>query len=115
MHEITLINKIIKIALENATANSAKKILKIRIEIGALADYEEKWMNRYFKSLAKDTIAENAKLEITQKKLFKRCAECNSVSETKFSKHGKLICPQCKSSCTIIGDSKYKIIDMEIR
>ncbi|MCP4622321.1 MAG: hydrogenase maturation nickel metallochaperone HypA, partial [bacterium] len=66
MHELQVTEKILNIALKHAAPERVKKIVKIYLEIGELAELEDEWIQNYFDYLSKDTLAEDAKLIITR-------------------------------------------------
>ena len=64
MHETHLIEPIIKGIQEHAKKEGAKTVSKVRIKIGEFTGIKEDSFRETFKVLAKNTILENAKLEI---------------------------------------------------
>jgi len=65
MHETHMIEPIIKGISEHAKKEGAKKVTSIRLKIGMLTGVREESFRETFKILAKGTVAEKAKLEIT--------------------------------------------------
>ncbi len=65
MHESHLIQPIIKGISEHAKKEGAKTVMKIRLKVGELTGVKEGSFKETFKVLAKDTILENAELELT--------------------------------------------------
>ncbi len=64
MHELSLMQNILDIALEYAAKYNAKKITKINLEVGELAGIIPEWMQNYFDFVTEGTIAEKAELII---------------------------------------------------
>ncbi|MCD5396392.1 MAG: hydrogenase maturation nickel metallochaperone HypA [Candidatus Pacebacteria bacterium] len=68
MHDLHLADKILKTALEYAQKNGLKKITSIKIELGDIVEHGERILPENlefnFQLLAKNTIAQNAKLKI---------------------------------------------------
>ena len=65
MHESHLIQPIIKGISEHAQKEGAKTVSKVQLKVGALTGVKEDTFKETFSVLAKGTILENAKLEIT--------------------------------------------------
>jgi len=65
MHETHLIEPIIKGLAEHAREEGAKSVTKIHIKVGQLTGIKEESFRETFGVLAKGTILENAKLELT--------------------------------------------------
>ena len=65
MHESHLIQPVIKGICAHAQKEGAKSVSKVRLKVGALTGIKEDSFKETFAVLAKGTILENAKLEIT--------------------------------------------------
>ena len=64
MHETHLIEPIIKGIAEHAKKEGAKAVTKICIKVGQLTGVKEESFKETFSVLSKNTLLENAKLEI---------------------------------------------------
>jgi len=65
MHETHLIEPIIKGISEHAKKEGAKTVSKVMLKVGQLTGVKEESFRETFFSLAKGTILEGAKLELT--------------------------------------------------
>lgn len=65
MHETHLIEPIIKGLEEHARKEGAKSVSKIHIKVGQLTGIKEESFRETFGVLAKGTMLENAKVELT--------------------------------------------------
>jgi hydrogenase nickel incorporation protein HypA/HybF len=106
MHELSVTESILKIALENATANQAKKVTDIHLVIGQLASIVDDSVQFYWDFVSEDTICQNAKLHFTRIPAVMKCSDClneYSIQEKLFN------CPNCSSYKTIIikGEEFY--------
>ncbi len=93
MHEMSLAQNILDIVLSTATQNNVKKVIKINIRAGALRGIVPEQLEFCFGFVAKDTIVEEAKLEIETLPIIGKCKQCQhefSVEEFRF------ICPECE-------------------
>ena len=86
MHEFTVVNQIFKKCLEVARLNNATSISEINLEVGDFALIVEIYAQQAFDVLKKDTIAENARLNIKRTLGVIHCNSCQQNSEIWFSK-----------------------------
>jgi hydrogenase nickel incorporation protein HypA/HybF len=86
MHEFSLVNQIFRTCLEVARKNNAKSISEINLEIGDFALIVEIYAQQAFDTLKKDTIAENAVLNIKRTPGVLHCNSCQQKSEIWFDK-----------------------------
>ena len=77
MHELSITQNILSIALEQAKATQASKITKIYLTIGKLTGIVDDCVKFYFELLSKDTIASEAELSFQQPVTSLRCRNCN--------------------------------------
>ena len=93
MHELSITQSILSIALEKAKEASAKKITKINLTIGELSGVVDECVQFYFDLLSKDTIAAEASLSFHRPPTKLRCRSCN----TTFSPDNlNWACPNCR-------------------
>jgi hydrogenase nickel incorporation protein HypA/HybF len=93
MHELSITQSILSIALEQAKAVQASKITKINLTIGELSGIVDECVQFYFQVLSKDTIAAGASLEFNLPATKLRCLNCQTI----FSPDDLLwACPNCK-------------------
>lgn len=81
MHEATLAESILKIALNIAAENNSKKISAVGLKIGKLAGVEIEALRMSFEILARDTIAENSALKINHVPCVAKCNKCEKIFE----------------------------------
>ena len=100
MHELSVTQGLLKICLEEGKKHNIKKIKDINIKVGELTDLVPNCISYYFNIISKDTIAENAKINIDRIEVEIKCNVCGY-----FGKLGKnnYLCPSCKGN-------KYEII-----
>ncbi|MFC2065416.1 hydrogenase maturation nickel metallochaperone HypA, partial [Chloroflexota bacterium] len=94
MHELSVAQSILKIALDNAEKAQAKKIISINLVIGQLASIVDDSINFYWDIISDETIAKGAKLVIQRIPVGMRCYDCGkdySPGEDSFD------CPDCSS------------------
>ena len=94
MHELSVAQSILKIALDNAEKAKAKQIKSINLVIGQLASIVDDSINFYWDIISDETIAKGATLVIHRIPVGMRCYDCGKVfspGEDSFD------CPDCSS------------------
>lgn len=92
MHELSITQSILNIALDSAEKAKAKKINKIKIAVGEMTGYLPSCVQDYFDIISKGTIAENAELEFMKIPPLAKCLDC----EKETSLDGfKFVCTHC--------------------
>ena len=107
MNELSIIESIVKIALQRAEKAHAKRITNVYLVVGELSSMDTTSIQKHWRSIAKDTVAEKAKLHIRHVPAELQCMAC-------FHKYhptgGKLICPKCGSvGAKIISGEEFTI------
>lgn len=79
MHEFSITQSILSIALEKAGAVDAGKITRINLVTGELSGIVDESVEFYFDFLRRDTIAAEASLSFRHPPLQLRCRNCGTV------------------------------------
>jgi hydrogenase nickel incorporation protein HypA/HybF len=112
MHEQSIVESLLALALKNAEKAKASKILRIYLVVGELSGVLEEAVNFYFGFLSRDTIAAQASLFFMHTPAQLRCRNCNTVFLLeKLDFH----CPNCKEQqVEIISGRELYIDSMEV-
>jgi hydrogenase nickel incorporation protein HypA/HybF len=112
MHEQSIVESLLKMALENAESNNAKKIVTINVVIGALAGAVDESMEFYFNFLRNNTIASEATLSFRHIPASFHCRKCKKD----FTAEGMdFRCPKCKQTdVDIIGGRELFLQSLEV-
>ncbi len=114
MHELPVINSILKVVLKHAAAHNVSKVMAVHLEVGELSDLEDKWMQQYFEHLAKDSVAQGAVLKIERTPVVMECLECGRSYEINLKEDPSQDCPDCKSGkVKLISGKNYMIKNLE--
>jgi len=114
MHELPVTKSIYSIAWKYARKNRVKRVISINLEIGALSDLENVWIQRYFDHLSKGTIIEGARLNITRVPAVFRCNHCLHNFNIGSILLDELSCQYCHSkNINLISGKEYTVINME--
>lgn len=93
MHELSITQSVLSIALEKAKVAQAGKITKINLTIGELSGIVDDCVQFYFDIISKDTIAAEASLSFNRLQTKLRCHNC----ATTFSPNNlDWACPSCR-------------------
>jgi hydrogenase nickel incorporation protein HypA/HybF len=115
MHELQVTQRILDIVLRHAEANGVNKVISIKLEIGELSDLESEWVQKYFDHLSKDTLAEQAKLEIERTPVVMKCDDCSHSFKVDIKDNKEIQCPECAGKkCTLVSGREYYIKDMKV-
>ena len=101
MHELTIAQSIIEIAIEYLDKPDVNQIHEVEIEIGSLSGVVREALEFGLDSLIKGTRLENTKISFCQVTGIATCLSCQKQFETDDL---LMICPFC-------GGLHYKIID----
>ncbi len=114
MHELSVTQSILEIALDYANRNQATKIVEIHLQIGQVTDFDDEWIQRYFDFVSKGTIAEGAKLRITRIPAQLQCQTCSFIFPLDRSTWDSQ-CPSCQSKDTqLISGREFRIEALEV-
>jgi len=95
MHELSVTESILEIALRHAEKANAQRITDLYLVIGQLSSIVDDSVEFYWDIIAKETIAAGANLHFKRLPTEVLCLVC----ENRFSpNNGDYTCPQCRSS-----------------
>jgi hydrogenase nickel incorporation protein HypA/HybF len=111
MHEQSIVDNLMTIALDSAEKAKATKIHKINVVVGELSGAVDESMNFYFAFMRENTIAAEAELVFTHKPAVLQCRKCkvNFTAEKMDFR-----CPQChEPQVEIIGGKELYVESIE--
>ena len=94
MHELTVVQQIVKIADETVLREQASKVLNITLEIGECSGIEMSAFDFAWPIAVRDSLLEFTDLKVIHRKARAKCGQC-STSFTKRRPYDP--CPQCGS------------------
>ena len=113
MHEASVTEALVKLVLESAAKEGAKKVSAINLVVGETTGYMKESLDFYFRIFSKGSILEGAALNVDYVKAKIKCPACGLLFERKrFS----FDCPQCGAQgvMTSFGNEFYiDTIDIE--
>ena len=112
MHEFSITESILNLALEKANEAGASKITGINLVIGEMSGIVSDCVQFYFEALSRDTIASGAKLSFETKPTRVRCQKCQSAFTPK---DGDWSCPECHElSIEIVSGRECQMDSIEV-
>jgi len=106
MHELSVTESILELALENARKADASKVTSINLVIGQLSSIVDDSIQFYWDTISEDTICQGAKLSFDRIPAVLKCQDC----QKEFTIDQELTaCPNCGSyrSLIIHGEEFY--------
>ena len=95
MHELSVTESILEIALRHATNAKAENITDLYLVIGQLSSIVDDSVEFYWDIISKDTIAAGASLHFKRVPTEVLCLACQNRYNPD---HGNFFCPKCNSS-----------------
>lgn len=112
MHELSVVQDILSIALRHAHAQKAQRITDIHIVVGQWASIVDDSVQFYWDIVSQNTIAEGATLHFCRIAATMRCLDCN---QTYTPGVDDLFCPSCHGRhTTLIQGSEFYLESIEI-
>jgi len=113
MHELSITQQILSIALKHGEKAQAKKITGLYLVIGQLSSIVDDSVQFYWDMIAEDTICEGATLHFQR---IDAVLECRDCKEQFLLEDGALTsCPHCDSiSVSVIKGKEFRLDSIEI-
>lgn len=112
MHEMSLAESVREIVDEAARANGARRVTRVRLEIGKLAQVEIEAMRFAFDIVKRGSLAQGAQLDIVEPDGTAWCMPC--AAPVAIAQRGDA-CPQCGSyQLQVTGGDRMRVMDIEI-
>jgi len=112
MHELPVTESILEIALRHAGEARTKRITDLYLVIGQLSSIVDDSIQFYWDIIARDTIAEGARLHFRRIRTRMKCQECNLEYEPQNS---EFACPECSSyRVQIVAGNEFFMDSIEV-
>ncbi len=113
MHELSVTESLLKIALQHAEKANAKRITDLHIVIGDFASMVDDSIQFYWEIIAKDTIAEHATLHFRRVPAELQCITC---FEKYHPTDRELVCPKCNSvGAKILAGEEFALESIDVQ
>jgi hydrogenase nickel incorporation protein HypA/HybF len=112
MHELSIAKSVIQIIENSVESDFNKKITKVHLNIGKLSGIEIDALTFSFSIIKKNTILENAEMEINQINGMAKCRKCGINFE--LNSFGNP-CPKCNDyAIDILQGKEMKVTQISI-
>jgi len=112
MHELSIAMGIVKIAEDETKKAKATEVSKIELIVGVLSGVEVDSLEFVWSSAVKDSVLENAELEIIKIGGKGKCADCDAEFEMENIYD---VCPKCSSNFKgILQGKELKVKALEV-
>jgi hydrogenase nickel incorporation protein HypA/HybF len=109
MHELSVASAVLNTATKHA-ANRPVSVVSLRV--GRLRQVVPDSLRFYFEIVARDTVCEHARLELTQIEARLRCSACGREWEPIFP---AFRCPDCASAgVTVLAGEEFEVDYIEV-
>lgn len=112
MHELSVTQNILDIALRHAQTSEATKITDIYLVIGQLSSFVDDAIQFYWNLIAEGTIAQDASLHFERVLAEMHCDDCGqdyTLTESEF------VCPSCQSTnVTVTAGREFYVDSIEV-
>ena len=112
MHELSITQSILEIALRHAERAGARRILRLNLVIGELSSIVDDAVQFYWNIVSQGTIAEGAVLHFERVPGTLRCLDCDHL----FPLNGRdYTCPACGAMRVVVaGGDEFRLESIEV-
>ncbi len=112
MHELSVTQNILKIALRHAQQAGAVRIREINLVIGELSSIVDDSVQFYWDIISEGTIAQGAVLHFERIPAQLRCRECGQAFALSRDDY---VCPACGSfAVSVVGGDEFYLDSIEV-
>lgn len=111
MHELSITQGILEIALRHAEQAEAHRIIRLNLVIGELSSIVDDSVQFYWDIISRDTIAERSELHFKRTPGTLRCLVCGHT----FPLGGQYVCPECDGKQVVAaGGDEFRLESIEV-
>nr|HID14164.1 hydrogenase maturation nickel metallochaperone HypA [Anaerolineae bacterium] len=112
MHELSVTQSLLEIALRHAERAGARRITRLNLVIGELTSIVDDSVQFYWDIVSRDTIAEGAQLHFERTPGILRCLGCGHT----FPLNGRdYACPACgERQVVAVGGDDFRLESIEV-
>jgi len=112
MHEMSLCESVLSILEDNASSRGFDRVKVVWLEIGVLSGVEPDAMRFCFDAVVRNTLADQARLEIIEVPGEAWCMQCSKAVRIKQRFDA---CPECGGyQLQVVGGEEMKIKELEV-
>ena len=116
MHEMSLVRNIVDIVLDQVREIDVTRVTKVKLGIGQLRDVVDEYVPGLFRLIAKNTVAQDAAVEIIRVPPTARCSGCGFVVELDPTGATAPVCPRCGATTgfSLMSGREFMVLDIEV-
>ena len=112
MHEMALAEGVLQIIEDSARTQNFRRVRTVWLEIGQLAGVEVEAMRFCFEAVVRDSMAQDARLEIIETPGQAWCMQC---SDTVFVQALYDVCPKCGGhQLQVTGGNEMRVKELDV-
>lgn len=112
MHELSITESLLGIALRHAREADADRIVRLNVVIGELSSIVDESVQFYWDIVSEGTMAEGAELHFERVEGVLRCLECDHSFPLD---RDTFVCPNCGASQVVVaGGDDFRLDSIEI-
>ena len=113
MHELSITQNILEIALRHGEQNQASKITTLHLVIGQLSSVVDDSVQFYWEMISKGTLAEGSSLHFKRLPAQLECQDCGQVYSLENNQLDA--CPACESmNVRVVAGKEFLLESIEI-
>lgn len=105
MHELSITESILEIALRHA---AGRRVASVHLVIGELSSYVDESIQLFWEELTRGTLAEEAVLKFAREPGELLCVDCGRQFPVRTR---DFVCPHCQSTCAVPATGKDCYVD----
>ncbi len=109
MHELSIMQSVVSSALEALNGHAVKRVIELRMQVGALSGVVEDSLQFCYELASKGTLLEGSRLMVTQLPVVIHCAACHADAELPGVQSFR--CPRCGALCGDIRQGRELAIE----
>lgn len=110
MHELGIAQEMLKVALDYAAKNNAKRITAFNVEMSVAADESEDSLRFHFEHLTIGTVAEGARIEMTRVPAMAKCLDCGN----EFALESAAVCSRCSGArIRALPQDEFRLVSID--
>jgi hydrogenase nickel incorporation protein HypA/HybF len=112
MHELTVTENLLNIAVEHATRADAVRVTSLQLVIGQLSSIVDDSVQFYWDMISAGTLCEGAQLHFERRPAMLKCLDCDQT----YTLSGELTdCPNCHSArIKIVAGEEFYLDSIEV-
>ncbi len=114
VHELSLVQSLLTIIDEQAKEHGFTKVNQVNLSCGRLSSVEPAALDFAFKTLANNSICDQAQMELTILPLKVHCFDCNQEFTSKDA--DPTICPHCQGDQVTVteGWQELQLLELDV-